>query len=215
MATVIELAPEAMFSNHFYGFGGLKFRQMEGEPIGLRGTCTIARLIMQIFDKKWTNLVEKEGIELTLYMRYMDDGRKLLQPIRKGWRWEEGSLMYSRRWEEEDCDRSPLQMTVSILQGSMKGLFGFLEFTFETGEDFDDGWLPTLDMSLTVNQTNQVDYRYYEKPTTTNTTIRKNSAMSENPKVQCLANDMVRRLLNTREELSSDHRAKVVDRYGD
>ena len=52
VATVIELATEAMFSNHFYGFGGLKFRQMEGGPIGLRGTCTIARLIMQIFDKK-------------------------------------------------------------------------------------------------------------------------------------------------------------------
>ena len=71
-----------------------------------------------------------------------------------------------------------------------------------------------MDTNLRVNEGNQVDYKYYEKPTTTNTTIRKSSAMSENPKVQCLANDLVRRLLNTREELPSDYSAEVVDRYG-
>ena len=61
VATVIELATEAMFENHFYGFGNKMFKQMEGGPIGLRGTCTIARLCMQIFDKRWTRLVE-EGV---------------------------------------------------------------------------------------------------------------------------------------------------------
>ena len=32
VATVIELATEAMFANHFYGFANKKFRQMEGGP---------------------------------------------------------------------------------------------------------------------------------------------------------------------------------------
>ena len=60
---------------------------MEGGPIGLRGTCTLARLVMQIFDRKWMDLVKDAGLLIELYMRYMDDGRKFLQPIRRGWRW--------------------------------------------------------------------------------------------------------------------------------
>ena len=69
-------------------------------------------------------------------------------------------------------------------------------------------------MSFRINEGNLVDYRYYEKHTTTNTTIRERSAMSEDSKIQCLSNDLVRRLLNTKEELPASYRAEVVDRYG-
>ena len=74
--------------------------------------------------------------------------------------------------------------------------------------------MPTLDTSLRVNEKNIVEYRYYEKPTTTNTTIKLSSTMSENPKVQCLSNNLVRRLLNTQEQLPNNLRAEVEDRYG-
>ena len=70
-----------------------------------------------------------------------------------------------------------------------------------------------MDTSLRVNNANVVEYTYYEKPTTTNTTVRRMSAMSENPKVQCLSNDLVRRLLNTREQLPGSYRAGVMDGY--
>ena len=59
IATIIELATEAMFTNRFYGFEGKKFRQMDGGPIGQRGTRTLARLVMQVFDRKWGRLVEE------------------------------------------------------------------------------------------------------------------------------------------------------------
>ena len=39
IATVVQLACEAMFKHHFYGFAEKKFQQMGGGPIGLRGTC--------------------------------------------------------------------------------------------------------------------------------------------------------------------------------
>ena len=96
----------------------------------------------------------------------------------------------------------------------MRGVTNFLEFTHESGEDYQDGWLPTLDTSLVVAPTNQIWYRYFEKPTTTNTTLLMSTAMSENAKIQCLSNDLVRRLLNTKEELPTWYRAKVVDDYG-
>ena len=35
---------------------------------------------------------------------------------------------------------------------SMQEVFTFLRFTTEIGEDFGDGWLPTLDVSLKVDE---------------------------------------------------------------
>ena len=67
---------------------------------------------------------------------------------------------------------------------------------------------------MRVSSNNIIEYKYYEKPTTTNTTIRMESAMCENSKLQCLSNDLVRRLLNTRVELSPRFREGVIDQYG-
>ena len=214
IATVIQIATEAMFQHHYYGFAGKKFQQKEGGPIGLRGTCTIARLAMQVFDKKWGKLVEKAGLKIDLYARYMDDGRICMYPLKRGWRWDGEDLVYCKRWELEDSKESLLSITVRALQESMKDVASYLNFTYETGMDFEDGWLPTLDTNLKVDSNNQVLYKYYEKPTTTNTTIRMTTAMAENPKMQCLSNDLVRRLLNTQEDLPSRFRAEVVDSYG-
>ena len=83
----------------------------------------------------------------------------------------------------------------------------YLEFTYESGADYTDGWLPTLDTNILVGEDNVISYKYYEKPTTTNTTIRSTTAMAENSKMQCLSNDLVRRLLNTRKELPPSYRS--------
>ena len=58
---------------------------MEGGAIGLRETCTVARLGMQIFDQKWEGLVKEAGLSMKLYIRYMDDGRIFSQPINPTW----------------------------------------------------------------------------------------------------------------------------------
>ena len=89
----------------------------------------------------------------------------------------------------------------------MGGVTPYLS-TYEIGGDYNDGWLPTLDTNLLVTEKNRTWYKYYEKPTTTNSTT-----MAENSKVQVLANDLVRRLLNTMEELPASYRAAVIDQY--
>ena len=65
-----------------------------------------------------------------------------------------------------------------------------------------------------MDQDNQIQFKYFEKPTTTNTTIRRSTAMAENAKVQSLSNDLVRRLLNTMDQLLSSYKAEVVNGYG-
>ena len=84
----------------------------------------------------------------------------------------------------------------------------------ESGEDFQGGWLPTLDTTLRVEEDNSIMYRHYEKETTTNQTVQKSSAMEENCKIQILANDLVRRLGNTQDDRNSEEISRVVDGYG-
>ena len=213
VATVIMVATEVLFTNHLYSFGGDVFRQVEGGPIGLRATCAVARLVMCLWDRRWKECLARSGINLGLYARYMDDGRAVLHSIMPGWRWVEGELHYSPSWVEEDNKLTATERTRKVLHASMQGVVNCLSFTTETAEQFEDNCLPTLDISLWVEEDWQVSWKFFEKPTTTNVTVQKTSAMEENSKMQILANDLVRRLRNTMRSLDKSYKRQVVEQY--
>ena len=45
-----------------------------------------------------------------------------------------------------------MEMTQAIIRKTINGIFGFLDFTVESGDDYEDKWLPTLDTSLRVSE---------------------------------------------------------------
>ena len=216
VAEVVSIATKAMFTHHFYTFGGETYHQAQGGPIGLRGTCAIARMVMQMFDCKWSNKLEQMGIRVWLMIRYVDDIRVALPPIREGWRWVEGALKYTKRWEEEDMlsGVSAEKSTKELLGSTMQEVETYLKFTVESGEEFKDGWLPTLDLNLKVGEDNKLMYKFYEKDTCSSTTVMKRTAFCENAKIQIVSNDLVRRLSYTMEQMGEEERNKVVDQYG-
>ena len=69
VAEVIKICTEVMFNNHLYTFGGKIFKQKKGGPIGLRGTCAIARLTMSYWDRMWKRKMEENRIVLNKFMR--------------------------------------------------------------------------------------------------------------------------------------------------
>ena len=93
------------------------------------------------------------------------------------------------------------------------GVEPYLEFTTETVDDFPDKWLPTLDTCLQVDRENIVQFRFFEKPTSSNITVQKRTAMGENAKIQVVSNDLLRRLLNNSERLGAEAKRMVVDSY--
>ena len=167
-----------------------------------------------MFDMNWKKILVEQGISTWLLARYMDDARAFLQPFQPGWRYSSRGLEYCLRWATEDEDLTATERTKRILAGTMKGVEQFLEFTFETCEDDEfQGWLPTLDSKFRVEDNNQVSYMHYEKDTCSRRTIQTRTAMNENSKMQILANDMIRRLLTTKEDLGADVKGAVVDQY--
>ena len=212
VAEVVKILAEVMFTNHLYTFGGRTYRQKKGGPIGLRGTCALARLVMCNGDRLWEDLMKKNRVTIEDYMRYMDEGRTFLHPFKHGWRWVDGGLKYRETWRVEDLNKTAQEITENILRTSMQGIYPSLRFTTEVGEGA-EGWLPTLDIMVRVESSNTISYRYYEKPTTTNTMVQKRTALCENSKNQILSNDLVRRLANTDDRQPDTVKQSVLDQF--
>ena len=66
---------------------------------------------------------------------------------------------------------------------------------------------------MRVGDKNRIEYRFYDKETTTKKTVQKRTAMEENVKIKIVANDLVRRLGNSMEELGGEESTRVVDGY--
>ena len=163
---------------------------------------------MQWFDVKWEERLREQMIITWLISRYMDDGRTFLPPIKPGWRWVEDGMKFTVAWAKEDQELSSMELTRRALLGSLGGVEEFLAFTMETGEDFGDAWLPTLDTSLHVNNLNRVLHRVLH------ISVQRRTAMGENALIQTLSNDLMRRLLNNSEDQGAAQKRKIVDDYG-
>ena len=124
---------------------------------------------MNIWDELWTTRLRELNLKIELYTRYMDDGRALLHPVRPGWRMtEDGRLRYCKRWMELDKGLTATEGTKRVLGMSMKGIKRGLEMTMETKDDFGGEWLPTLDISLAITDSNRLKFCHFEKPTCSN-----------------------------------------------
>ena len=146
------------------------------------------------------------------YLRYMDDGRVFLNPLRPGWRWHGGGLRYKESWRLEDKEITRIEITRRVIEGSRQEILPSPRFTTEIGEG-EGLWLPTLDIQIRVEENNVISFRFYEKPTMTNVMVQRRSALEENSRNQILANELVRRLGNTDTRQSSALMGEVVDQF--
>ena len=90
--------------NHFYSIDGKVRRQLEGGAIGSVLTGDNARLYMLRWDSKYRLKLKKLGINLDLYVRYVDDTVVVCSAINRGWRYcsVNNRMEYSR--DIFDCD---------------------------------------------------------------------------------------------------------------
>ena len=64
MATVIKIGVIAMMNSHVYEFNGDIFLQRAEGLIGLRSTCAVARVMMNVWDARWMELVNANNISV-------------------------------------------------------------------------------------------------------------------------------------------------------
>ena len=91
---VLEIAILVAMNTHLYEFNGQIYRQASGGPIGMRFTACLAAVIMKLWDTAWVELMSREGFDIKMYARYVDDSRNMVRPLREGWRWVNGGFKY-------------------------------------------------------------------------------------------------------------------------
>ena len=159
--------------------------------------------------------MEVNGIRIKTGVRYMDDIRIFTHAIRAGWRWCDGTLCYCEKWrlEDEKSGMSSTARTARFIVDIMNSMKTFLNFTLEVGDDFLDRKRPTLDVKTWVKD-GVIEYEFFEIPMSANTVLHRKTVMSEISKIQCLSNDMTRRILTTSLMVDQWDRDDVVDHYG-
>ena len=146
--------------------------------------------------------MERSKMELLLLTGFVDDVRQGGTSLRIGlryniekkeWNWSKDAFNEDLILREEGENRD--QRMVRICLPVCNSINRDLEFTAETASDFKDMRLPTLDFSLWL-ENGKVNHSYFQKPMKTQFVLMRESAMSQQQKIQILANDIVRRLSN-------------------
>ena len=73
VAAMIKVATIIMMMTTCYTFGGLLFLQMAGAGIGLRGSASLAKVAMGLWDQRWATVMFSWGIRCKIYLRNIDD----------------------------------------------------------------------------------------------------------------------------------------------
>ena len=140
---MVKIGNLVAMSSTCYSFGGHLYKQSGGAGIGLRISDCSAKVTMSQWDKYWARIQQTWLFTSMLFIRYIDDVRIYCYPVKQGWTWTNTGWEFNNDTADE---RNPETRTKEELCKSFNVVLNFLEFTAETGQDFDDRMLPTLDV---------------------------------------------------------------------
>ena len=179
IARVIQICTLILMTTQAYQFGGRIFRQKLGAPIGLRASAVLAKLCMACWDVKWAKMQTAFGLVVHLMFRYMDDIRVYLHPIRACWEWTGMGWMKKDPDSMEISEEKRTEWSKEQIKSSFEGIFGFLKFTTEDQEEFNNKMLPTLDVQTRVENDGKIYFEYYQKPMVNNMLLDINTVLSK------------------------------------
>ena len=148
------------------------------------------------------------GLPCRLFIRYVDDIRVYVNLIKLGWRWTAQGWSY-----DENDQRDPITRTLEELNNSFDSVIDFLNFTTEWEGEFDNGFLPTLDMETKVNHAGKITYRFFRKPTCNNIVLQNGSCLPKNTIFSSLRQEVIRRLLHTSKDVPIDFKVSMLEEF--
>ena len=189
--------------SHVYEFAGRFYLQTLGGPIGLAITAWLASIVMKCFDNLWLRLAQKCNIDISCYIRYVDDSRNFLKGIKPGWKWVKNGLKFDEIWLFEDLTNGIPEDSriMNIVLDAMNSVMPFLTFTGETLSDFTNKRLPTLDCEIFVVE-GQIFHSFYEKSMRSGKSLDSRTALPEITVRASLRQEIIRRLINMHLDLS-------------
>ena len=207
LARVAEIGLRTIFENFCYAFGGEKYQQSSGGPIGARVTMAAARIVMQDFGEQWRISLECAKVEIGLLSGFVDDVSQGGTSIRLGlrfatdkkeWIWKKEYLVEDLAKRENGETRNRRMKRICL--PAINSINEDLVFTGVTPENFANMRMPTLDFEFWLEENGEINHNYYQKPMKTPYVIMKSSAISQHQKISILSNEVVRGMSNINDD---------------
>ena len=198
----VTIAVQACLDAHMYCFNNIFMKQRKGLGIGLKLAQAAARLYMLHWDMVYLNTLEKGGVVVDQYGRYVDDSEQITAVLPVGARWDNTLKKVVIREEciKEDEGISEDIRTGNILNEVANSIDNMIKVTQDSPSMNNSGMLPILDVQVKIvkgyNAEDRVSYSFYRKKMSTNFLILCDSAMPAKTKRQTLTMEALRILRN-------------------
>ena len=93
-----------LFENFTYKFAKESYKQESGGPIGARVTMAAARIVMNDWGAKWSEILRGANILIGMLDGYVDDVRQESTTLRMGTRWNKEMQKFTSSEEDKKED---------------------------------------------------------------------------------------------------------------
>ena len=196
LALAVSHGVYTALSNHTYCLGDQIYLQVSGGPIGLQLTGAVSRAYMMRWDKQYLDKVQKSGIAMKMYERYVDDSDQTAVVPPPGAVFN----LQSKKVEiDEDLaigDEDEEERLARVLKVIANDVSKDIVMVEDYPTKNNNGKMAVLDMNVWMNVENFILYEHYEKPMSCKKVMHADSAISPSCKRSVHTQEVLRRLFN-------------------
>ena len=200
LALAISYGVHTTISCHTYKVGDSIYHQQAGGSIGLELTGAVSRPFMLRWDKLYKDKVEKAGIDIRLYERYVDDSNQVVTVPAPGSVYDAVSekVVIDANQVEADNDISDDVRTAKVMTDIANTVIPGIIMEFDVPSNNTDGKMPILDMKVWLEPSEgNILFQHYQKPTASQSVMHARSAQSVTCRNSVHTQEILRRLLNS------------------
>ena len=215
VAECLGVLCKIIMSHHIYNFGGQTFLQREHGCIGDEAIGVIATIVMIWWSRQFRLKLNELQIKNPLTKIYVDDVNGVFGSICPGSEYKDGKLRYNEEKAKADESLSNDKVTMEIVKEVANSISSMIKMTVDFPSNHADLKVPMLDVKVWLNQKdeNKIYYTFFEKPTKSPFVMSKSSAMPITKKIECLGQEVFRRLHNMKKELEEEEKTKVLNDF--
>ena len=173
-------------------------------------TGVLSRLVMLWWDQQFLGKLDKLGIVMMLYKRYVDDGNMALQAVQPGARIVDGKISILPEALQEDSDKPADRRTAELIKSVANTITPMIQMDEDYPSNHPTGRLPILDLEVWV-ENKRIHHQFYKKPMASRKLVQAKSAFSTSKKRSILMEEGLRRLQNCSPNLAWDRKTYFLN----
>ena len=216
LAEAIRIVLHTIMETHTYTFDGYIKRQTKGGPIGVQLTGETAQIFMSWWDKQIRGMYREKGIDIKLYMRYVDDINTLIRKTEPGTRYVDNELIITDEAKIEDERKQPDEITMNLFKEVAETIHESIKLKVDYPSNYEDRKIPILNLKVWVEETDEgtrIIYEHYEKEIASKMVIHAESAIPTRSKITILTQEMLKILTHCSPFLPWERRCEHINKF--